>query len=282
MYEVQDGKLKLEHGSISEGLIAVASGKGGVGKSTVTVNLALALSKLGKEVGIIDADIHGFSIPRLLGLKDQPRAYNENEIIPPEEKGIKVMSMGSFVEEENPVIWRAPLLLGALQQFMQDVHWGELDYLLLDLPPGTGDMALNIMQKLPHAEILVVTTPQITATNVAGRIGKLAEKMDTGLVGVIENMSYYQCSDCGHKDYIFGQGGGKKLAEELKTELLGELPLVPEVRVGGDEGKPIIITDPDSEITKKYFDIAEKISARENEFNPELKPIFLKGGPGGK
>lgn len=282
MYEVQDGKLKLEHGSISEGLIAVASGKGGVGKSTVTVNLALALSKLGKEVGIIDADIHGFSIPRLLGLKDQPRAYNENEIIPPEEKGIKVMSMGSFVEEENPVIWRAPLLLGALQQFMQDVHWGELDYLLLDLPPGTGDMALNIMQKLPHAEILVVTTPQITAINVAGRIGKLAEKMDTGLVGVIENMSYYQCPDCGHKDYIFGQGGGKKLAEELKTELLGELPLVPEVRVGGDEGKPIIITDPDSEITKKYFDIAEKISVRENEFNPELKPIFLKSGPGGK
>lgn len=282
MYEVQDGKLKLEHGSISEGLIAVASGKGGVGKSTVTVNLALALSKLGKEVGIIDADIHGFSIPRLLGLKDQPRAYNENEIIPPEEKGIKVMSMGSFVEEENPVIWRAPLLLGALQQFMQDVHWGELDYLLLDLPPGTGDMALNIMQKLPHAEILVVTTPQITATNVAGRIGKLAEKMAIGLVGVIENMSYYQCPDCGHKYYIFGQGGGKKLAEELKTELLGELPLVPEVRVGGDEGKPITITDPDSEITKKYFDIAEKISARENEFNPELKPIFLKGGPGGK
>ncbi|HLV09591.1 MAG TPA: P-loop NTPase, partial [Halanaerobiales bacterium] len=147
MYQVRDNKLILKHGSIEEGLIAVASGKGGVGKSTVTVNLAVSLIEMGKKVGIIDADIHGFSIPRLLGLKEAPKTRNEKEILPPEARGIKVISMGSFVEEGNPVIWRAPLLMGALQQFMQDVHWGELDYLLLDLPPGTGDMALNIMQK---------------------------------------------------------------------------------------------------------------------------------------
>lgn len=282
MYNVVDGKLKLEHGSISEGLIAIASGKGGVGKSTVTVNLAVTLTKMGKNVGIIDADIHGFSIPRILGLKDEPRALNEKEIIPPVEKGIKVMSMGSFVEEDKPVIWRAPLLAGALEQFMKDVHWGDLDYMLLDLPPGTGDMALNIMQKLPHAEILVVTTPQITATNVAGRIGKAAEKMDAGILGVIENMSYYQCPDCGRKDYLFGKGGGKELAEQLKTRLLGELPLVPAVREGGDKGEPIVTVDPESEVGQEYFNIAKKITSRDTEFDPSLKPMFLQGGPGGK
>lgn len=280
MYEVKDGKLQLKHGSIGEGLIAVASGKGGVGKSTVTVNLAVALTQLGKKVGIIDADIHGFSVPRLLGLQDKPYAFNDNEIIPPEEKGVKIMSMGSFVDEENPVIWRAPLLLGALQQFINDVHWEELDYLLLDLPPGTGDMALNIMQKLPHAEILVVTTPQITATSVAGRIGKLAGKMDAGLVGVIENMSYYSCASCGNKEYIFGQGGGKELAEQLNTELLGELPLVNQVREGGDVGRPIVMADPESDVAKEFFTIANKIADRDHEFDPDIKPLELKGNPG--
>jgi len=211
MYEVLNGKLKLEHGSISKGLVAVASGKGGVGKSTVTVNLAVALNKLGKKVGIIDADVHGFSVPRILGLKEGPKTMNEKEIIPPQEKGIKVMSMGSFVEENNPIIWRAPLLASALQQFMKDVHWGDLDYLLFDLPPGTGDMPLNIMQKLPHAEILIVSTPQITATNVAGRIGKMAEKMNSEIIGIIENMSYYQCPECGHREYIFGEIRGNQL-----------------------------------------------------------------------
>src|SRR5690554_341759 len=150
MYEVKDKKLILKQGSIKEGLIAVASGKGGVGKSTVTVNLAVALVKKGKKVGIIDADIYGFSVPRILGLTEEPTARNEKEIIPPTREGIKVMSMGSFVEEDKPVIWRAPLLLAALQQFMEDVQWGDLDYLLLDLPPGTGDMPLNIMQRFPH------------------------------------------------------------------------------------------------------------------------------------
>src|SRR5690554_4645484 len=272
MYEVKDKKLILKQGSIKEGLIAVASGKGGVGKSTVTVNLATALVKKGKNVGIIDADIHGFSVPRILGLEEQPMARGEKEIILPSKEGIKVMSMGSFVEENNPVIRHAPLLLGALQQFMEDVDWGELDYLLLDLPPGTGDMPLNIMQKLPHASLLLVSTPQITATSVAGRVGKLAEKLDIDLLGIVENMSYYQCSDCGHKEYIFGQGGGKELAEKLKTELLAELPLLPKLREFSDQGRPLLFIEPDSDIAKIYLGIAEKVIQNVKEFNPSIKP----------
>lgn len=276
MYEVKDKKLILKQGSINEGLIAVASGKGGVGKSTVTVNLAIALVKKGKKVGIIDADIHGFSVPRILGLKEQPTAKSDKEIIPPTREGIKVMSMGSFVAEDNPVIWRAPLLLGALQQFIEDVRWGELDYLILDLPPGTGDMPLNIMQKLPHASLLIVTTPQITATSVAGRVGRLAEKLNIELLGIVENMSYYQCSDCGNKEYIFGQGGGKELAEKLKTELLAELPLLSKLRESSDKGQSLLFTEPDSDISQRYIEIAEKVIRNVKEFEPSIKPITLK------
>ncbi|MFW5873731.1 MAG: Mrp/NBP35 family ATP-binding protein [Bacillota bacterium] len=277
MYELEDGIIKLNHGSIKEGMIAVASGKGGVGKSTATVNLAIALSKLGKKVGIIDADVHGFSIPRILGLEKSAKAISEEEIIPPEVNGIKVMSMGSFVPEENPVIWRAPLLLSALQQFMQDIHWGELDYLLFDLPPGTGDMALNIMQKLPHAELLIITTPQITAVNVAGRIGKVADKLNSEILGVIENMSYHICSNCGQKEYIFGQGGGSELADKLNTKLLGEIPLLSEVRDYADKGQSIFEYSPESDVTKIYMDIARKIKEENHEFDQDLKPVDLKG-----
>lgn len=276
MYEVKDEKLILKQGSISEGLIAVASGKGGVGKSTVTVNLAVALVKKGKKVGIIDADIYGFSVPRILGLTEEPTARNEKEIIPPTREGIKVMSMGSFVEEDKPVIWRAPLLLAALQKFMEDVQWGDLDYLLLDLPPGTGDMPLNIMQRFPHASLLIVTTPQITATSVAGRVGKLAEKLDINLLGIVENMSYYQCSDCGNKEYIFGQGGGKELAEKLETDLLAELPLQSKLRESSDQGQPLLFSEPESDIAKSYIKIGEKVIVNIKEFDPSIKPITLK------
>src|SRR6056297_3377742 len=273
MYKVKDNKLVYKNGSINEGIIAVASGKGGVGKSTVTVNLATAIARLDKKVGIIDADVHGFSIPRIIGLKDEAEAVNEKEIIPPEANGVKVISMGSFVGEGSPVIWRGPLLTRALEQFTQDVHWGELDYLLLDLPPGTGDMALNIMQKLPHAETLIVTTPQITATNVAGRVGKMAEKMDSDIMGVIENMSYYQCAECGNKDYIFGQGGGEALAENLNTKLLGKLPLITSVREKGDEGKPIVMVDESSPVSKAFYNIARNIIDREVEFDTSKAPM---------
>lgn len=275
MYEVQNNQLVLNHGVIKEGLIAVASGKGGVGKSTITVNLAQALTGRDKTVGIIDADVRGFSIPRIIGLEEKPRALSEKEIIPPEVKGIKVVSMGSFVKEENPVIWRAPLLLSSLNQFMEDVHWEELDYLLLDLPPGTGDMPLNILQQLPHAEIIVITTPQQTATRVAGRIGKMAGKMESDVIGVIENMSYYVCPECGSRDYIFGEKGGKELAKNLDTELLAELPLVKELREASDSGQSIM-DNQDLSVGKKFRDIAAKLIEREIFFDPELEPVDLK------
>jgi len=281
MYTVSEGKIKLEHGTISEGLIAIASGKGGVGKSTVTANLAVALQKQGKQVGIIDADVHGFSIPRIIGLEEQVKVEQESELIHPAEKmGVKVISMGSFVHEQNPVIWRSPLLLGALQQFFKDVIWGDLDYLLLDLPPGTGDMSLNIMQKLPHARTLIVTTPQITATNVAGRVGHMAEKMDSDILGIIENMAYYECSECGNKEYIFGQGGGKELADLLDVDLLGQLPLMTHVREGGDEGNPVVKKDSDDDVSQEFLKIAQEVVGRKKEFDPSLKPMNLKGGPG--
>lgn len=281
MYEIKDGKIKLEHGSISEGLIAIASGKGGVGKSTVTANLAISLQKLGKKVGIIDADVHGFSIPRIIGIKKEVKVEQSSELIHPAEKmGVKVISMGSFVDEQNPVIWRSPLLLGALQQFFKDVMWGDLDYLLLDLPPGTGDMILNIMQKLPHARTLIVTTPQVTATNVAGRVGHMAEKMDSDIIGIVENMSYYQCSECGNKEYIFGKGGGEELADLLKVDMLGQLPLIKAVREGGDRGNPVVKEESDDKISKEFLNIAEQIIKKKRDFDPSLKPMSLKGGPG--
>jgi len=276
VYKVENKEIKLEHGSIKKGIIAVASGKGGVGKSTVTVNLATALAELGYNVGILDADVRGFSVPRILGVEKKPKAVDEKEIIPPEAHGIKVISMGSFVDENSPVIWRAPLLGGALEQFFKDVRWGELDYLLMDLPPGTGDMSLNIMQKVPHSDIAVVTTPQVTATKVAGRIGKMAEKMDRKVLGVIENMSYYQCSECGHKEYIFGENGGKNLADYMETELLGQLPLVSDIRKRSDSGNPIMYEEPDSEISREFISIAEKIDKMENGFDEELEPVKLK------
>ncbi len=259
LYEMKEKKIKLEQGTINKGIIAVASGKGGVGKSTVTVNLATALAASGYQVGIIDTDVRGFSVPRILGTKEQPKARGEHEIIPPKTHGIKMISMGSFVDENSPIIWRSPLLGGALEQFFKDVNWGELDYLVLDLPPGTGDMPLNIMQKIPHAHLLVVTTPQITATKVAGRIGSMAEKMDLNLLGVVENMAYYQCKECGNRDYIFGEGGGLELAKFMKTELLGSLPLLSEIRRRSDSGSPIVVDEPEAEISKLFMDIAEKI-----------------------
>ncbi|MGM0472159.1 MAG: Mrp/NBP35 family ATP-binding protein [Bacillota bacterium] len=259
MYQIEDDKFKLEHGVVNKGLIAVASGKGGVGKSTITVNLAAALSELGNKVGVIDADIRGFSVTRILGVEDKPKPATEKELHPPERDGIKVMSMGALTNEDDAIIWRAPLLAGTLEQFMTEVHWQELDYLLFDLPPGTGDMPLNVMQRLEHAELLVVTTPQSVATNVAGRIGKMADKLDRNILGVIENMSYYQCPDCGTKDYIFGQGGGKKLAKELDSKLLTELPLLTSIRERSDSGNPVVLDAPESEMGSKFLDVATYI-----------------------
>ncbi|TQR17198.1 Mrp/NBP35 family ATP-binding protein [Psychrobacillus soli] len=205
-------------------IISIASGKGGVGKSTVSVNLAVALARLGKKVGLVDADIYGFSVPDMMGVKDIPQ-IKEDRIIPVERKGVKVISMGFFVENNTPVVWRGPMLGKVLDQFFKDVEWGELDYLLLDLPPGTGDVALDIHQMLPASKEIVVTTPHPTAAFVAARAGAMALQTDHEILGVIENMSWYETKSTGEREFVFGKGGGPKLADELRTELLGQIPL---------------------------------------------------------
>ncbi|WP_342599454.1 P-loop NTPase [Psychrobacillus sp. FSL H8-0483] len=205
-------------------IISIASGKGGVGKSTVSVNLAVALARLGKKVGLVDADIYGFSVPDMMGVKDTPQ-IKEDRIIPVERKGVKIISMGFFVENNTPVVWRGPMLGKVLDQFFKDVEWGELDFLLLDLPPGTGDVALDIHQMLPASKEIVVTTPHPTAAFVAARAGAMALQTDHEILGVIENMSWYEAKSTGEREFVFGKGGGPKLADELRTELIGQLPL---------------------------------------------------------
>jgi ATP-binding protein involved in chromosome partitioning len=203
--------------------ISIASGKGGVGKSTVSVNMAVALSRLGKKVALIDADIYGFSVPDMMGITEMPKVV-DNRIYPVERMGVKVISMGFFVENNAPIVWRGPMLGKVLDQFFRDVEWGDLDYLLLDLPPGTGDIALDIHQMLPSSKEIVVTTPHPTAAFVAARAGAMALQTNHEILGVVENMAWYEPKD-GEREFLFGQGGGPKLADELRTELLGQVPL---------------------------------------------------------
>ncbi|MEQ6376653.1 Mrp/NBP35 family ATP-binding protein [Bacillaceae bacterium S4-13-56] len=214
----------LLDGNVSTRFVAIASGKGGVGKSTVTVNLAVALARLGKKVGIIDADIYGFSVPDMMGIEERPVVRGER-IIPVERFSIKVISMGFFVEDNSPIIWRGPMLGKMLNSFFKEVEWGELDYLLLDLPPGTGDVALDVHSMLPSFKEIIVTTPHPTAAFVAARAGQMALKTEHEILGVVENMSYFESKVTGEKEYVFGKGGGQKLADELQTEVLGQLPL---------------------------------------------------------
>lgn len=242
--------------------IAIASGKGGVGKSTVTVNLAASLARQGKKVGLIDADIYGFSVPDMMGIEEGPSVTEDGVIVPVERFGVKVMSMGFFIRENSPVVWRGPMLGKMLRQFFEDVGWGELDYMLLDLPPGTGDVALDVHQMIPQSKEIIVTTPHATAAFVAARAGAMALQTNHEVLGVVENMSYYNCSKCGEKDYVFGRGGGGKLAETLHTELLGQLPL------GAPDNLP---TEPDfspsvyragTEIAKMYDEIAARVAVK--------------------
>ncbi|SDK57243.1 Mrp/NBP35 family ATP-binding protein [Sediminibacillus albus] len=216
------------HSLLGEGsktnFVAIASGKGGVGKSTVTVNLAVALTRLGKKVGIIDADIYGFSIPDMMGVEERPVVRGE-KIIPVERFGVKLVSMGFFVEDNSPIIWRGPMLGKMLTSFFKEVEWGELDYLLLDLPPGTGDVALDVHSMLPSSKEIIVTTPHPTAAFVAARAGQMALQTDHEIIGIVENMAYFESKVTGEKEYVFGKGGGKKLAEYLKTKVIGQLPL---------------------------------------------------------
>ncbi len=258
-------------------VIAVASGKGGVGKSSITVNLACALAAEGHRVGVLDADVWGFSVPRMIGVTGQPVGFN-NMILPLESHGVKVISMGFFVPEETPVIWRGPMLHKAIEQFLGDVYWGELDFLLADLPPGTGDVSISLASFLPGASMLVVTTPQEAARKVAERAGKMAERTNLRPLGVIENMSWFACPHCGERTSIFGAGGGQEAADTLGVPLLAQVPLMPDLREGGDEGRPIVVTDPDSPAGRALRDAARRVA--QSTRSKVGKPLPLMASPG--
>jgi len=242
-------------------IVAVASGKGGVGKSTTTANLALALAAGGSRVGILDADVFGPSMPRMLGITGQPTAH-DNILSPMENYGLKVMSMGFLVEEDTPMIWRGPMVMGALEQMLRDVEWGELDVLLVDMPPGTGDAQLTMAQKVPLAGAIIVSTPQDIALLDARRGLNMFRKVEVPVLGIIENMSTFVCPNCGHETHIFSHGGARQEAEKLGIDFLGEIPLDIEIRETSDSGHPIVVSNSGSAHAKAYMAIAEQITAK--------------------
>lgn len=262
-------------------VIAVASGKGGVGKSSMTVNLATAMAAQGLTVGIVDADIYGHSVPGLMGSEDQGPTLVDEMIMPPIAHGVRHISVGQFVEGNAPIVWRGPMLTRAIQQFLGDVYWGDLDVLFMDLPPGTGDVAITVAQLVPNAELLIITTPQAAAAEVAERAGTIAQQTDQTIAGVIENMSGMTMPD-GTVLNIFGEGGGEHVAERLTqltdsdVKLLGSVPLDPKLREHGDTGTPVVISDPDSPAAKAVLEIVDKLKVRPNSLagkslNPQVK-----------
>ena len=252
-------------------IIAVASGKGGVGKTTVSVNLALSLAKTGAKVGILDADIYGPSVPLMLGLKTSPEVIN-SKIQPPQTENVKVMSMGFFYEQSQQAgIYRGPIISGIIKQFITDVNWEELDYLIIDLPPGTGDAPLTMAQTIPITGILIVTTPQDIAMNVAVKSIGMFNKLNIPIIGVIENMSYLSCPNCKEKINIFGKGGGQKISEQFKIPFIGEVPLTSQIMQGSDDGKSVIISEPDSEYSQAFYKIAKITAGRISVVASELQ-----------
>lgn len=241
-------------------IIGVASGKGGVGKSTVAVNLATVIARKGFNVGIFDADVCGFTIPKMLGITEKPAISNENKFLPIEKHGIKVMSTGFFIKENQPVIWRGPMIHKAIKQILTETLWGDLDYLVIDLPPGTGDVAITSGILLPDMSMIIVTTPQDVSSLVACRALKMAKQTNLKILGVIENMSYFTCQKCGEKAYIFGQGGGKDLARQEGVPFLGEIPLEQGVRELGDTGRPLVSENINSPAKEAFEKIAAKIT----------------------
>ena len=239
--------------------VAVASGKGGVGKSTVAANLALALQRIGHRVGLMDSDIYGPSQQMMMGIAEKPFVNESNQIVPVERFGVKVMSLGFLMDVDQPVIWRGPMVMKAVEQFLQDVAWGRLDFLLIDLPPGTGDAQLTLTQKIHLSGAVIVTTPQDVSLIDARKGLAMFQKVNVPVLGIVENMSYYICPQCGHREEIFKHGGGRRTAEQLKVPFLGEIPLDPKVAIGGDAGEPIVAAEPKSGVTAAYVKIAEEI-----------------------
>ncbi len=258
-HSVQHGVKRMEN---IKNIIAVASGKGGVGKSTTSVNLALALASEGAAVGLLDADIYGPSQPRMMGLSGQPDSKDGKSLEPMENFGIQTMSIGFLIDEESPMIWRGPMVTQALEQLLNDTRWRDLDYLIIDLPPGTGDTQLTLAQKVPVSGAVIVTTPQDIALLDARKGLKMFEKVEIPILGIVENMSLHICSQCGHEEAIFGAGGGEKMASESDVELLGALPLDMSIRLQADTGKPTVVSDPDSRIAEIYRQIARKTAAK--------------------
>tara|TARA_R110001592_G_scaffold363341_1_gene684486 strand:- start:111261 stop:112091 length:831 start_codon:yes stop_codon:yes gene_type:complete len=254
---VQAGLAGIKH------IIAVASGKGGVGKSTTSVNLALALAQQGNNVGIVDADIYGPSLQMMLGVAEgtRPDIVEQKFFVPVEALGVKSMSMGYLVTEQTPVVWRGPMATGALMQLLNQTLWGELDYLVVDMPPGTGDIQLTLAQQAKLSGAVIVTTPQDIALLDARKAIEMFHKVNIPVLGVVENMAVHSCSQCGHQEHIFGEGGGQKVASEYKTEVLGALPLSLDIRQQADAGKPSVISHPEGAAAKAYGQIASKVAA---------------------
>jgi ATP-binding protein involved in chromosome partitioning len=243
-------------------IVAVGAGKGGVGKSTTAVNLAVALQRKGARVGLMDADVYGPNTPQMLGIEGGPEVSGEKRMIPPEAHGLKVISMGMLVPPDQPIIWRGPMLHGAVQQFMRDVEWGELDYLVVDLPPGTGDVSLSMAQSVPVAGAVVVTTPQGVSVADVRKAVAMFRQLNIPVLGVVENMSYFVCGHCQERTEIFGHGGGARMAEDLGIPFLGEIPIDTRVRTGGDEGQPIVAASPEAPAAKAFSEVASRVAAQ--------------------
>lgn len=261
--------------------IAVASGKGGVGKSTVAVNIAVALAKAGASVGLLDTDVYGPSIPLMMGVHDKPLMKN-NKIVPLEAYGVKLMSIGFILDADKALIWRGPLVAQLINQFLNDVDWGELDYLVMDLPPGTGDVQLTLVQKIPISGAVIVTTPQDVALADARKGLKMFQEVKTPILGIVENMSGFICPNCNEVHDIFGSGGGKRIADENNVELLGQIPIEGIVRAGGDQGAPVIASHPDSVTAKAFEHAAQRVAGRlsvEAVRKPRKPTIMLKTAP---
>lgn len=262
-------------------VIAVSSGKGGVGKSTVAVNLAVALAQSGATVGLMDADIYGPNIPMMMGV-EQPPEQQDGKLLPAESHGVKLISMGFFVPEETAVVWRGPMVHKALEQFFRDVLWGELDYLLIDLPPGTGDAQLTLSQLVPLSGAITVTTPQEVALYDVRKGMNMFQKVNVPLLGIIENMSFFVCGHCGERTEIFSHGGGERAAEKFGIPFLGRIPIDPAIRAGGDTGLPIVVANPESRPAMAFKDIAAKLAARicspagEGQSVPRIESLLKK------